>query len=49
MGLFASPLLLLSLALGCGITMKHLLQSHEESICPFDLLGHQEARACGVA
>lgn len=47
-GLFASPLLL-SFALDCGITVKHLLQDHEESICPCDLSGHQDARACGVA
>lgn len=47
-GLFTSPSLL-SFALDCGITVKHLLRGHEESICPCDLSGHQEARACGVA
>lgn len=47
-GLLASPSLL-SFALDYGITIKHLLQGHEESICLCDLSGHQDARACGVA
>lgn len=48
-GYLQVPCFSMSDALGCKITIKHLLQSHEESICPFDVLGHQEARACGVA
>lgn len=48
-GCLQVPRFSMSAALGCKITIKHLLQSHEESICPFDVSGHQEARACGVA
>lgn len=48
-GYLQVPCSSMSAALGCKITIKHLLQSHEESICPFDVSGHQEARACGVA
>lgn len=48
-GYLQVPSFSMSAALGCKITIKHLLQSHEESICPFDVSGHQEARACGVA
>lgn len=48
-GYLQAPSFSMSAVLGCKITIKHLLQSHEESICPFDASGHQEARACGVA
>lgn len=48
-GYFQIPSFPVSAALGCKITIKHLLQSHEESICPFDVSDHQEARARGVA
>lgn len=48
-GYLQAPSFSMSAVLGCKITIKRLLQSHEESICPFDASGHQEARACGVA